>query len=71
MCSIFIDFLLLLGEVLDLGGIFFFFGPEASHVYRADNTCLSFYSNRLSSVNEAVSSKICLHVLAAKTFSVD
>lgn len=52
MCSTFIDFLLLLGEVLDLGDIFFF-KPEVSHVYRADNIHLSFYSNSLSSVNEA------------------
>lgn len=71
MCSIFIDFLLLLGEVLDVGGGYFFLDLKLPMFIRLINIHLSFYSNCLSSVNEAVSSKICLHVLAAKTFSVD
>lgn len=69
MCSTFIDFLLLLGEVLDLGDNLFL-KPEVSHIYKADNIHLSFYSNSLSSVMKLLT-KICLHVLAAQTFSVD
>lgn len=67
VCSTFIDFLLLLGEVLDLGVIFFLTWSFLCLFHKADNIHLNFNSNSLSSVNEAASSKIYLHVLAAKT----